>query len=206
MVNQIENQSNEESSISSEIENSNQKTEIGLEVLSPLDKKNDPRIQKYLKHLKNAIDNKDVKNLALSGVYGSGKSTIIKSFKSQYSDFEILNISLASFNETNDYATFKDQIQLNILQQIIYSQKAEKLPESRINRISELNLCDFKNWSRVSALLVLVISTYLLLNFYSYQLNPNNWKLADKFNLSCFVLIILSLMSMSVIGQILLSY
>lgn len=202
MVNQNENQNNEADSISLGIKNGNQKTEIELEILSPLDKKNDPRIKKYLKHLKNAIDNKDIKNLALSGVYGSGKSTIIKSFKSQYSDFEILNISLASFNETNDYATFKDQIQLNILQQIIYSQKAEKLPESRINRISELNIWDLKNWTNVVAFLVLIISTFLLLNFYSYQLNPNNWKLADKFNLSCFVLIILSLISMSKIGQI----
>lgn len=202
MENQNQNENDNEEIISSEANNANQKTEIELEILSPLDKKNDPRIQKYLKHVKNAIDNKDIKNLALSGVYGSGKSTIIKSFKSQYSDFEILNISLASFNETNDYATFKDQIQLNILQQIIYSQKAEKLPESRINRISELNIWDLKNWTNVVAFLVLIISTFLLLNFYSYQLNPNNWKLADKFNLSCFVLIILSLISMSVIGQI----
>jgi len=202
MINQNENQDIEEEVISSEANNINQKTEIELEILSPLDKKGDPRIQKYLRHIKNAIDNKDIKNLALSGVYGSGKSTIIKSFKSQYSNFEILNISLASFNETNDYTTFKDQIQLNILQQIIYSQKAEKLPESRISRISELDIWDFKNWIKVSAFLLLAISTYLLLNFYSYQLNPNNWKLSDNLNLSCFVLIILSLVSMGIIGQI----
>lgn len=202
MVNQHENQNFEEVIISTEASNANQKTEIELEILSPLDKKNDPRIQKYLRHIKNAIDNKDIKNLALSGVYGSGKSTIIKSFKSQYSKFEVLNISLAAFNETNNYDTFKDQIQLNILQQIIYSQKAEKLPESRINRISELNIWDFKNWINVGAFLIFVVSTYLLMNFYSYQLNPNNWKLTDNFNLSCFILIILSVISMAIISQI----
>lgn len=201
MVNQNENQNNE-NSVSSEIENISQKTEIQLEILSPLDKKDDPRIKKYIKHIKNAIDNKDIKNLALSGVYGSGKSTIIKSFKSQYPDSQFLNISLASFNETNNYDQFKDQIQLTILQQIIYSQKAEKLPESRISRISEIDVWDFKNWIKVSAFLLLTISTYLLLNFYSYQLNPNNWKVTDNFNFSCFVLIIFSLSSMYVIGQI----
>lgn len=201
MINQNEIQSTE-NSISEEIDNVNQNTEIELEILSPLDKKDDPRIKKYLRHLKNAIDNKEIKNLALSGVYGSGKSTIIKSFKSQYPDYQVLNISLASFNETNDYATFKDQIQLNILQQIIYSQKAEKLPESRISRISELNVWELKNWIKVSAFLLLIISAYLLLNFYSYQLNPNNWSIADNFNFSCFALVVLSLVSMSVIGQI----
>ncbi len=75
MINQNENQNIEENIISSEAKNVDQKTEIELEILSPLDKKDDPRIQKYLKHIKNAIDNKDIKNLALSGVYGSGKST-----------------------------------------------------------------------------------------------------------------------------------
>ncbi|WP_035647195.1 hypothetical protein [Flavobacterium sp. ASV13] len=202
MIDQNVNQNIEEDENSSEIMNDDQKKEIELEILSPLDKKDDPKVKKYLRHLKNAIDNEDVKNLALSGVYGSGKSTIIKSFKSQYPDLEILNISLASFNETNEYDTFKDQIQLNILQQIIYSQKAEKLPESRISRISELNVLDPKNWIKVTAFLLLIISSYLLLSFYSYQLNPNNWKLTDDFNFSCFILIVLSLASMSVIGQI----
>ncbi|WP_433812943.1 hypothetical protein [Flavobacterium johnsoniae] len=203
MINQDENQNqNNEDPIPLEIENDNQSVEMELEILSPLNKKDDARVKKYLRHLKSAIDNKEIKNLALSGVYGSGKSTIIKSFKSQYANLEFLNISLASFNETNDYTTFKDQIQLNILQQIIYSQKAEKLPESRISRISELNVWDYKNWIKVGAFLLLIISTFLLLNFYSYQLNPNNWKLADNFNWSCFILIIISLASMSVIGQI----
>ncbi|SHG32557.1 YobI family P-loop NTPase [Flavobacterium johnsoniae] len=202
MTDQNENQDVEENENSSEVTNDSQKKDIELEILSPRDKKDDPRIKKYLRHLKSAIDNKEIKNLALSGVYGSGKSTIIKSFKSQYTNFEVLNISLASFNESNNYTEFKDQIQLNILQQIIYSQKAEKLPESRISRISELNVWDYKNWIKVGAFLLLIISTYLLLSFYSYQLNPNNWKLADNFNFSCFFLIILSFISMSVIGQI----
>lgn len=174
-----------------------------LEILSPIDKKNDPRVKKYLKHIKDAIDNQDVKNLALSGVYGSGKSTIIKSFKSQYPDINILHISLASFNEIseNDYEKFKDQIQLNILQQIIYSQKADKLPESRINRISEINIWEKSNWVKVASFLILVISTYLLLKFYTYQINPNNWKTSDSFNLSCFILIVLSLISIFSIGK-----
>ncbi|WP_294207689.1 hypothetical protein [uncultured Chryseobacterium sp.] len=194
--------SDEENSINSKQENieSNYK----LEILSPVDKKNDPRIKKYLKHIKDAIDNKDVKNLALSGVYGSGKSTIIKSFKSQYPETTILHISLASFNEIQDgsYDKFKDQIQLNILQQIIYSQKADKLPESRINRISEINIWEKSNWIKVASFLVLFISTYLLLKFYAYQINPNNWKLSESFSWSCFALIVFSLISMFSIGKI----
>lgn len=90
---------------------------LKLEVLSPLDKKDEPRVKKYIEHIKNAIDDSQVKNLAITGVYGSGKSTILTSFKSKYPDIKTLNISLASFKEigSNEYKNFKDQIQLNIL-------------------------------------------------------------------------------------------
>ncbi|OCW74127.1 YobI family P-loop NTPase [Elizabethkingia anophelis] len=182
-----------------------------LEILSPLNKKDDPRIQKYVIHLKNAIDNQEVKNLALSGVYGSGKSTIIKSFKSTFPNVKALDISLASFRDNNEYEKFKDQIQLTILQQIIYSQKADKLPDSRINRISEINIWDYKHWIKVISILTLVISSYLLINFYKYQLNINNWYFSNSikdfilydFSYSYYYLIICFLISFFVIGQVL---
>ncbi|MGG7468306.1 hypothetical protein [Chryseobacterium arthrosphaerae] len=189
----------------------NNEENIKLEVLSPLDKKDDFRVKKYLKHIKDAIDNEDVKNLALSGVYGSGKSTIIKSFKSLYSDIKILHISLASFIEIKDtdYKDFKDQIQLNILQQIIYSQKADKLPESRINRITETNIWNKNNWINMSSILGILISTYTLLSFYKFQLNPNNWYLSNTFgefftsiSWSFIVLILILLISLFFGGQL----
>lgn len=121
--------------------------------------------------------------MALTGVYGSGKSTIIKSFKSIYPKYRVLNISLASFNENKaDYENFKDQIQLNILQQILYSQKADKLPESRINRIFEFDYSNKKNWLYIGSFLILILSFYLLLNFYQFQLDPQNWYISESFD------------------------
>ncbi|WP_417354445.1 hypothetical protein [Flavobacterium sp.] len=173
--------------------------DIKLQVLSPLDKQTDERIKKYLKHIKDAFDNDEVINLALTGVYGSGKSTIIKSFKALHPTIKFLDISLASFKETGEYEQFKDQIQLNILQQIIYSQKADKLPESRINRIREINFKDFKNWLKLVSSLTLILTTYFLLNFYEYQLNPNNWNKSLMFSWGAFVTTLLFLFSLGVI-------
>lgn len=65
-----------------------------------LTKKEDlEKIQPYLDKLKDTIDTKGVNNIALTGGYGSGKSTIINTFKSLNSQYEYLNISLASFNK-----------------------------------------------------------------------------------------------------------
>jgi replication-associated recombination protein RarA len=54
--------------------------------------------QKYSEALRFALENDQVKNIALTGPYGSGKSSVIKTFESN-SDYKFLNISLASFNE-----------------------------------------------------------------------------------------------------------
>ena len=183
---------------------------IKLEILSPLDKKDDVRVEKYLNHIKDAVDSEDVKNLALSGVYGSGKSTIIKSFKSKYPDLKVLQISLASFNEEIKYEDFKEQIQLNILQQIIYSQKADKLPESRINRISEIDTWSKSNRKSVLSFLGLLISLYTLLSYYKFQLNPNNWYISKNIkniisDISWGFLVFVTVFSLSVFyaGQLL---
>src|SRR5690554_6190571 len=62
-----------------------------------LEKKELELINPYLSHLKNAMLDKDVLNIAVTGNYGSGKSTIIKTFQHLNPQFKYLNISLASF-------------------------------------------------------------------------------------------------------------
>jgi cytidylate kinase len=40
-----------------------------------------------------ALLNKDIKNIAVTGPYGSGKSSVIRSFAKQYPGYHYLNIS-----------------------------------------------------------------------------------------------------------------
>lgn len=56
--------------------------ELGYRDLTPeADTKNS---QEYIKALHWAIENKEVKNIALSGPYGSGKSSVIKTYLEKY--------------------------------------------------------------------------------------------------------------------------
>lgn len=196
----MENEVLSDNSVNTNIELSD---DIKLDLLTPLDKKDDPRVKKYLKHINDAILNPDVRNLALTGVYGSGKSTIIKSYKSKYPDKKILNISLASFNESDNYDDFKDKVQLTILQQIVYSQDSERLPDSRINRIHEIDIWKKAYLLKVFVLLLFVISTYTILKFFINQLNPNNWSLSLDFNWWGFINFLLFIGSSFFIGQFL---
>lgn len=66
-----------------------------IELLSPKTHEK----SRYVEILKSAVDNPNVKNIAISGPYGSGKSTIIASFENIFPKYKCLNLSLAAFSE-----------------------------------------------------------------------------------------------------------
>ncbi|WP_107040384.1 YobI family P-loop NTPase [Brumimicrobium mesophilum] len=110
--------------------------------LSPTD--NAENIDYYIESLNWALLNRDkIKNIAISGPYGSGKSSVIQTFqrKNQNNDFRFLNISLATFKEINtDKPTPENGellrlIELSILQQFFYHEKDNKIPDSRFKKI-----------------------------------------------------------------------
>lgn len=66
-----------------------------ISLLSPID--DFKRHKEYIIRLKNAIDQPNVFNIALTGSYGAGKSSILKTFKAYYPEYHYVNVSLASF-------------------------------------------------------------------------------------------------------------
>lgn len=96
--------------------------------------------KKYSKILEWALKNKNIKNIALTGSYGSGKSSIIKTFTKEHREYDILNISLASFSDKDikDNKDINRLIELSILQQMFYHVKHKQIPDSRFKRIRNL--------------------------------------------------------------------
>ena len=91
----------------------------------------------YSAALRFATDSPNVSNIALTGPYGSGKSSIIRSFLKSYPR-QALHISLAAFlPEAGDERrrVTKQEIERSILQQMLYGADADKLPLSRFKRI-----------------------------------------------------------------------
>lgn len=114
-----------------------------ISLLSPID--DFYRHKEYIIRLKNAIDQPNVLNIALTGSYGAGKSSILKTFKAYYPEYHYVNVSLASFVEVNlsdgdntvkgKEDSFEEQLEYSILQQLFYHVKATNIPESRFGRI-----------------------------------------------------------------------
>jgi len=119
----------------------------------------------YVSILKSAIDNEDVRNVAISGTYGSGKSSIIKTFERNYPKYKCLNLSLAAFAEESQFLqkdsnpdnkiqgekpngmeqlvdssiVQMEQLEFSLVQQFFYHVKASGIPDSRFGRIRRWN-------------------------------------------------------------------
>jgi len=103
--------------------------------LAPTDKADEEGV--YSEALLFATNNPRVSNIALTGPYGSGKSSIIQSFLKRYPR-PSLQISLAAFlpeAASTGGEVSKQEIERSILQQMLYGADANHLPLSRFKRI-----------------------------------------------------------------------
>jgi len=96
-------------------------------------------IETYSEALRFGVNNDRILNIALSGPYGAGKSSIIQTFDKQNEDVNCLYISLAALsdNDNEELRLNSHDIERSILQQMLYKTGDRDLPFSRFNRISK---------------------------------------------------------------------
>ena len=118
-------------------------TEIPFEHLAPLDSANDPEVFKALDY---ALSQDCIHNIAVTGNYGSGKSSVLNTYIKTHKKHKFLNISLATFTEEVTQQgngilpeTTIQKIEKSILQQIFYSTSSSKLPDSSFHRIKKIS-------------------------------------------------------------------
>ncbi|WP_205618057.1 hypothetical protein [Thalassospira permensis] len=162
--------------------------------LAPTDKADPDGI--YSDALFHATKNPNVYNIALTGPYGSGKSSIIKTFLKRYKKYwffkkPVLQISLAAFlpeAAAPDGEVTKQEIERSILQQMLYGADANSLPLSRFKRIRSPKWWSWFVWPfaivGMLACWKLIDQRAAILDLSFFQpLDETNW-----FNLSCFTL------------------
>lgn len=97
--------------------------------------------------IEDKLNDPEVFNIAITGPYGSGKSTVLKSLKTRYADkHHFLTISLASLTGDNDEdkdlnPEEQQKVEYSLLQQLIYKERPETLPNSRFRRIEHKSVC-----------------------------------------------------------------
>lgn len=106
------------------------------------DNENDKNQYKSVCNLAQKLQEEDVLNIALTGPYGSGKSSILRSLVKYFPKYQYLTISLATLKspldrkkKKIDIDTMNNRIEYSILQQLIYKEKQETLYNSRLKRV-----------------------------------------------------------------------
>lgn len=110
-------------------------------------------VEELAEVLDHAIKNKDIRNVALTGPFGSGKSSIIQTLMEEHNEFNYLPLSLATLQADSEGESEKEnkagnneekekrtealnrKIEYSILQQLIYKEKSDAVPNSRFRRI-----------------------------------------------------------------------
>ena len=113
--------------------------------LAPID--NIPKKSEYFNALNIALKNDKVRNIAISGPYGSGKSSIIETYlkdNPKVNDIAI-NISIASFEsegktKDNDPPSM-ELLERSILKQLFYKVDHSEIPQSRYRKLYKISRC-----------------------------------------------------------------
>ncbi|EGO8858281.1 hypothetical protein D7L51_03735, partial [Enterococcus faecalis] len=151
------------------------KDEIILESLKALDNVD---ISTYKQALDIALKNKKNTNVALSGSYGSGKSSIIESYKNNNSiKYRFLHISLGQYEsdkdttsetmyEENTDTQYERNLEGKILNQLLHQIKSSKIPQTIFKVKRKTKFLNLLFWS---------VSIPVMILLFTYTIGFNKW-------------------------------
>ncbi|TCI22332.1 hypothetical protein [Exiguobacterium sp. SL-9] len=147
----------------------------------------------YMHTLDWALNNKDIKNLAITGTYGSGKSSVLKSFWSNFNgkkkvleisaatfiDMEELDLKEGSLNNTITQNKVVNMLEHNIMQQMFYKVKPQRIPDSRFNRIQSKSV-----FQTIIDFIIIFIALFIIFLSLKYELYIDLYKNITNFGLN----------------------
>ncbi len=136
--------------------------EYFFQKLTPTDEAD---ISVYEEAIDFALKNNDITNVAISGAYSAGKSSVIESYKKKHGELNFVHISLAHFRnpDEEDVNTVRESVlEGKILNQLIHQIPVEKIPQTNFRVKKETSK---KGIILMTAILSLLLGsvTYLLL-------------------------------------------
>ena len=153
-------------------------SQIHFEKLTPV---KDVDLRIYNDALNFVFENNDIRNVAVSGAYSAGKSSVIESYKRKHKKLKFLHISLANFETTeqqsikdknnntssNDTETDSDNsvvkesvLEGKILNQLLHQIDVSKIPQTNFRvkqKISKKSII----WMTVKSVIFMILALHI---------------------------------------------
>lgn len=153
-----------------------------FERLTPID---DMDLEVYEEAIDYVFDNPDIKNVAITGAYSAGKSSVLASYKKKHEKLRFLHISLAHFqssdkeNETKENKKGANEFALEgkILNQLIHQIPSEKIPQTNFKVKKTISFKSVLIRTIVVVLLSVSIIYFTCFNMWKDYVNSlsDNW-------------------------------
>ena len=159
----------------------------------------------YIDALQEALQNPDIKNVAVTGPYGSGKSSVIRTFFDRHNrelKLKYLTITLATFKPEKGSTSSVERcaIEGSILEQLFYHEKDSNIPDSRFKKIH-------KQPRKKLFLYALVATLYIsLVVFLFFPAFLKNWIFGIDINLDILLWFNRAAFLLCIIGSIFVLY
>lgn len=138
-----------------------------FERLTPI---NDVKMDVYEDAINYAFDNPDIKNVAITGAYSAGKSSVLASYKRKHKKLKFIHISLAHFespNQENKKEVKESVLEGKILNQLIHQIPSDKIPQTNFR---------VKQNAKKSSVIISTVETILFIISIAYFICFDSWK------------------------------
>ncbi|MDU4912384.1 hypothetical protein [Clostridium baratii] len=166
---------------------------------------NDMDLNVYEDAINYVFDNPDVRNVAISGAYSAGKSSVLSSYSRKYGKLRFMHISLAHFKSFNDE---DDKVRESVLEGKIINQLIHQIPSSKIPQTNfrVKKKVNFKNiiFNTIEIALLIIASLHIIFfntwNGYISSLDDSKLKLLLKYSVSKYSLLISGIFIAIILG------
>ena len=138
-----------------------------FERLTPID---NVKMDVYEDAINYAFDNPDIKNVAITGAYSAGKSSVLASYKKKHKKLKFMHISLAHFespNQKNINDVKESVLEGKILNQLIHQIPSNKIPQTNFRVKQKVN---------VSSVILSTAELVLFIVSVAFFVHFNSWK------------------------------
>lgn len=171
----------EQTNLPAEIDSGNS-NKIKFHHLSP---ENAENYDLYSDAFDNALENNNIANIAVTGPYASGKSSIMQACKEKYGEDKFITLSLTNFTQenNNDKKEIEENLEAQLVNQLIHKIDKSKIQESRflISHKIDSDIEIIKNKIYKNKKLILLLITSIVILSFNGDMFANTINLIEKY-------------------------